>query len=95
MTIHTRFVIRIGDDEECILQDLNVELLEERIRRPGIGLDDVIHQLDAGAQSNILYFAIVVFAGPHAGVDHEMKLAGVELEECFSVSVSLIMVCDE
>lgn len=75
-------MIGICKDEEDVLQDRNEELLEEQTRRSLIGyFSHVVHEFKAHAQAGILDFAIVVLAGPHAGINHKLELTAIELQK--------------
>lgn len=80
--IHTSLVIRICQNKKDILQDREVELLEEHARGLRIRIfGHVVYQLNAHAQTGILYLSIVVLASPHAGVNDKLELAAVQFEK--------------
>jgi hypothetical protein len=74
-------VVAIGNDKEDILEDRNVELSEEDARGLHVGLGHVVHQLQTHGETSIFHFAVVMFTGPHAGIDHEFELRGIKLQE--------------
>lgn len=74
-------MIAIGEHEENILQDRNVELAEEYIRSLSICLSHIVHKLKAHRETSVLDLAIVVFAGPHARVDYEFELRSIKFEQ--------------
>ena len=74
-------MVAIGEHEENILQDWNVELPEEDIRSLSICLGHIIHELKAHRKTRVLDLAIVVFAGPHARVDYELELRSIKFEQ--------------
>ena len=75
-------MVSICEDKEDVLQDWNEELLEESIRRGGIGVGDVNDELQAHVETSIFDFPIVMLTCPHAGVDDKFELSVIELEEC-------------
>lgn len=80
--ILTRLVIRICQNKKDILQDGEVELLEEHARGLQIRIfGHVVYQLNAHAQTGILYLSVVVLASPHARVNDKLELAAVQFEK--------------
>lgn len=83
MTKLTSFVVRVGQDKEDVLQDPDVELLEEHVRYLRISrVGHIVHQFNTHVKAGILNFAIIMLARPHAGVDNELELSAVQLQQC-------------
>jgi hypothetical protein len=75
-------VVTVGQDEENILEDGDVELAEEDTRCVRVSLGHVIHQLQAHGETGILHLAIIVFRCPHARVNDELELCRIEIQQC-------------
>ena len=74
----TSFVVRVREDEEDVLKYCNEELLEELVRDLSIGLlSHIIHELNAHGETGIFNLAVVVLAGPHAGINDKFELPTV------------------
>ena len=76
-------MIGISQNKEDVLQNSN----KERLKKHAGGLSirifgHVIQEFNAHCESSTLDFAIIVFAGPHAGVNDKLELPPVQLEEC-------------
>lgn len=78
----TSFVIAISQHEEHVLENRYVELTEKYARCLLVSLGHIIHQLQAHCETRVLHLAIIVLRCPHARVDHEFELSGIELQEC-------------
>ncbi len=76
-------VVRVGENEEYILQNGNEELLEESIRSSRIGFGNVGDQLEAHVETSIFDFAVVMLTSPHARIDNKLELSIVKLEESY------------
>lgn len=77
----TCFMVTIGENEEYILQDGDIELTEEDVRRLYVGLSHVIHKFKTHCETGILNFPIIVFTCPHARIDDKLELRGVKFEQ--------------
>jgi hypothetical protein len=75
-------VVLVRQDEEDVLKDCDEELVEERVRSLHVRLlGNVVDQLQAHVQPGSLDVAVVVLAGPQAGIDDELELPVVQLQE--------------
>ena len=74
-------MVRVGKNEENILEDGNKELLEESIRCSGISIRNVNNQLKAHVETSVFNLAVVMLACPHARIDDELELTVVELQK--------------
>lgn len=81
--IHTGLVVAVGENKENILQDRNVELSEEDAGGLHISLSHVVHKLQTHGETRVLHLAVVVFAGPHARINHKFELRGIQLQKCW------------
>ena len=80
--IPTSLMIRICQHKEHILQYGEVELLEEHARGLRIRIfSHVVYQLNAHAQTGILYLSVVMLASPHARVNDKFELAAVQFKK--------------
>ncbi len=84
---HTSFMISISEHEEDVLQNGDEELLEKYICSVRIGFRHVVDELNAHAKSSILDLSVIVFAGPHAGVDDELELALIKSKQSWEAMV--------
>lgn len=76
-------MIGVGQDEEDVLEDRNIELSEKEARRLRIGLGHVVHKLKAHAKAGIFHLAVVMFACPHARVNNKFELTRIQLKKCW------------
>ena len=81
MQIHTRLVIAVGENEKHVLQNWDEKLTEEDTRCLSISLSHVIHQFKAHCEASVFHFAIVMFAGPHARINHKLELCCIKFEQ--------------
>lgn len=79
--LETSLVVTVRDDKEDILENRDVELTEEDARGLHIRFGHVVHEFKAHGKTRVLHLAVVVLGGPHAGVDDELELSTIELEE--------------
>lgn len=70
-------MVGISEHEEDVLQNGDIELAEKDARCLRVGVRHVIHKFKAHRETSVLHFAIVVLAGPHAGVNNEFELPGI------------------
>ena len=75
-------MIGVRENEKYVLQNGDKELLEEEARRSLIRyFSHVVHELVAHAKAGVLDLTVVVLAGPHAGINHELELTAVKFEK--------------
>ena len=81
MLIRTSLMIAVGENEKHVLQDWDKKLTEEDTRRLSISFGHVIHQFKTHCEAGVFYLTVVVFAGPHAGIDNELKLRSIKSKQ--------------
>jgi hypothetical protein len=74
-------MITVCEHEKYILQDWDVELTEEDVRRLYINLGHVVHKFEAHCETGIFNFPIIVLTCPHARIDDEFELRGVKFKQ--------------
>lgn len=79
--LETSLVVTVREDKEDILENRDVELAEEDARRLHIRLGHIVHEFKAHGKTRVLHLAVVVLGGPHAGIDDELELSTIQLEE--------------
>jgi hypothetical protein len=81
LKLESSLVVGIGKDEKDVLKDGDEELLEEGTGSVGVGSGNVVDELNAHVQSSGLDLTIVVLGGPETGINNELELAVVELQQ--------------
>ena len=74
-------MIAVCENEKYVLHDGDIKLAEKDTRRLSISLSHVVHQFKAHCEASVFYLTVVVFAGPHAGVDYELELRSIKSKQ--------------
>ncbi len=75
--MRTCFMVTVGENEKYILQDRDVKLTEEDVRRLYVSLSHIVHELKTHCETSVFNFTVIVLACPHARIYDEFELRSV------------------
>lgn len=74
-------MVTICQDKEDILKNRDVKLAEKDAGCLEVRLRHVVHQFKAHREARVLHLSVVVLRSPHAGINHELELRSIELQQ--------------
>lgn len=80
-------MIRVCEDEEDILEDVEVVLLEKGVRCLRVLAGHIIDELHQHGKTSAFDFTVVMLAGPEARIDDKLELPLIELEQSREAAV--------
>lgn len=78
--IHTSLMVAVGQNEENILKNGDVELTEENACSLYVSFGHVVHQFQAHGETRVLDLSVVMLRCPHAGINDKLELRAIKLE---------------